>query len=118
MSSKSSIFGFCVLMILFKASLHAQEVSRFQPTHEQLIARYKRAAKLDSLTKDAVFRMSVEAHWASDEKSFWYKNTLKDSATEYVEVDAASGRKRAAFDVPMLASALGKIGIDINPQTI
>jgi len=118
MSSKNSIFGFCVLMILCKASLHAQEVSRFQPTHEQLIARYKRAAKLDSLTKDAVFRMSVEAHWAPDEKSFWYKNTLKDSVTEYVEVDAASGRRRAAFDAPMLASALRKIGIDINPQTI
>lgn len=118
MSSKNSIFGFCMLMILCKASLHAQEVSRFQPTHEQLIARYKRAAKLDSLTKDAVFRMSVEAHWAPDEKSFWYKNTLKDSVTEYVEVDAASGRRRAAFDAPMLVSALRKIGIDINPQTI
>lgn len=118
MSFKISILGFCFLVMGCIRSLNAQEVTRFQPTHEQLVARYKRAAKIDSLTEDAVFRTNVMAHWSPDEQSFWYKNTLKDGATEYIEVDAASGSKRTIFDAYKLSLALKRIGIDTNPEKI
>lgn len=118
MSFKSNILGLCFLAILGKEQLSAQEVTRFKPTHEQLIARYKRAAKIDRLTKDAVFHTNVEAHWENDEKSFWYKNVSKGGSTKYIEVDAASGRKQSAFDVNKLTAALRKIGIHADPERL
>jgi len=66
---------------------------RFQPTHDQMVQRYIRASRLDSLTKNAVFKTTIEAHWSEDGTSFWYCNILKDSAREYFRVTAATGRK-------------------------
>jgi dipeptidyl aminopeptidase/acylaminoacyl peptidase len=95
---------FLATSLLFLASflLKAQDLPRFQPTndlppfqpsHEQMVQRYIRAERLDSLTKNAVFKSTIEAHWSQDGTSFWYCNILKDSAREYFRVTAATGRK-------------------------
>jgi dipeptidyl aminopeptidase/acylaminoacyl peptidase len=104
------IKAFTLLLILCGTKLNAQTVTRFQPTHEQMVERYKRAEKIDDLTKDAVFKSTVEAHWAADGKSFWYCNVLKGDVREYVWVDAASGKKEPAFNHQKLAEALQKNG--------
>ncbi|MES1160799.1 MAG: DPP IV N-terminal domain-containing protein, partial [Bacteroidota bacterium] len=82
-----------LLITAYGGQLIAQTPVRFQPTHEQMIARYRRAEQIDSLTKNAVFKSTIEAHWASDGKSFWYCNILKDSVREYIHVEAATGKK-------------------------
>ena len=38
--------------------LKAQTIARFQPTHMEMVARYKRAAKIDGLTK----KRSIQIH--------------------------------------------------------
>jgi dipeptidyl aminopeptidase/acylaminoacyl peptidase len=58
-----------------------------------MVQRYVRASHLDSLTKNAVFKSNVEAHWSADGTTFWYVNILKDSAREYFRVTAANGHK-------------------------
>ena len=98
--------------------LKAQTVTRFQPTHQQMIERYKRAERIDSLTKNAVFKSTVNAHWAADGKSFWYCNILKDSVLEYIRVDAVSGKKSPAFNAEKLTAALKKDGVIVNPGHI
>jgi dienelactone hydrolase len=83
------------VMLAVAGTTTAQTVTRFQPSHDELVARYKRAASMDSLTKDAVFKYTVDAHWLPGGKAFWYCNVLKNS-NEYVYVDAATGTKRPA----------------------
>jgi len=90
---KSIRAGILALVMACSAPLYAQTLTRFQPTHEQMVERYKRAKKTDSLTKNAVFKTSVDAHWWADGASFWYCNILKDSVREYFRVDAATGKK-------------------------
>lgn len=93
----------------------AQAPTRFQPSHDELVARYKRAARIDSLTKDAVFKYAVDAHWLPDGKTFWYCNFLKDSVEEYIYVDAAKAIRRPAFDATALTAALRKAGVPVRP---
>ena len=81
------------LLLLASGQLAAQTLTRFQPTHEEMVQRYKRAGKIDSLTRNAVYKTTVEAHWADDGESFWYCNILKDSVKEYFRVEAATGKK-------------------------
>jgi len=85
--------GALLLVMAYSGQLNAQTLTRFQPTHEQMVERYKRAERIDSLTKNSVFKSTVEAHWANDGESFWYCNILKDSAREYFRVDAVTGKK-------------------------
>ncbi|MFC3200149.1 DPP IV N-terminal domain-containing protein [Parapedobacter deserti] len=66
----------------------------FYPSHDEIVARYRHAAMMDSLTRNAVFKSTVTAHWSSDEQSFWYPNLLPDGTTEYVHVVAKTGKKR------------------------
>lgn len=90
---KSMFAGIWMLVIACAGQLAAQTLPRFQPTHEQMVERYRRAKKIDSLTKNAVFRSTVDAHWSTDGESFWYCNILKDSVREYFRVEAATGKK-------------------------
>lgn len=80
----------------------------YRPTQSELAASYKRMELLDSVTKGTVLKASVQPGWQSDGKSFWYKNILKDSLTEYMYVSPAEGKKAKAFDNEKVASALSK----------
>jgi dipeptidyl aminopeptidase/acylaminoacyl peptidase len=103
-----------LLLMALGGSVSAQTVTRFQPTHAEMVERYKRAEKIDDLTKNAVFKTTVDAHWAADGKSFWYCNVLKDSVTEYIGVDAAQGKKNLLFNNQKLAAALQQSGVKTN----
>ncbi|MBS1664875.1 MAG: prolyl oligopeptidase family serine peptidase [Bacteroidetes bacterium] len=82
-----------LLSLSWAAQLSAQSITRFQPTHEQMVERYRRAEHIDDITRNAVFKTTVEPHWSADGESFWYCNILKDSAREYFRVQAATGKK-------------------------
>lgn len=78
----------------------------YQPSREEMLTRYRLAARLDSTVRDKVFKTSVQANWQPTGESFWYRNTLKDSVLEYMLVQAATGQKKKAFDHARLATAL------------
>lgn len=87
---------------------HHSPLRPYQPSQEELLQRYRDAAELDSLARNTVFKTTVQPFWQGDHKSFWYRNHLKDSATEYMYVDAAAGKKAPAFDHAQLAAALSQ----------
>ncbi|SKB92854.1 Dipeptidyl aminopeptidase/acylaminoacyl peptidase [Parapedobacter luteus] len=93
---KSTWIGYAPLatLLLNVSVLVAQTPEAFTPSHDEIVARYKHAARMDSLTKNAVFNDRVEAHWRQDEQSFWYENILPDGSSAYVLVDAKSGKKQ------------------------
>ncbi|WP_240768606.1 S9 family peptidase [Olivibacter sp. XZL3] len=109
-----------MLFITFFSSVlvKAQAPLPFNPSHAEIVDRYKRAMKLDSLTKNIVFKSTVEAHWLNKGTSFWYRNVLQDSTTEYVYVDAITGRKRPLLDKKRVAAALRKIDVKADEQRL
>lgn len=92
----------------------AQTVTRFQPTHEQLIQRYLRSARMDSATKNAVFKSTVAVSWLQDGKTGWYKNLLKDSVEEYIYINAVKAKKQLLFNRQRLAAGLQQVGIMVD----
>ncbi|RYY57350.1 MAG: S9 family peptidase [Chitinophagaceae bacterium] len=105
--------------ILFTISLagfaQAQQAARFQPTHEEMVKRYVRAASIDSATAHSVFRTTVTPEWQADGHSFWYLNYLADSIEEYIFVNPAKRTRRTLFDMQRLADALAVINIPVDP---
>ncbi|GGH79948.1 dipeptidyl aminopeptidase/acylaminoacyl peptidase [Filimonas zeae] len=82
-----------------------QALPLYTPGHEEMMLRYKKAAILDSVSRNTVFKSSVNPNWQHKE-AFWYCNVLKDSVREYVYVDAGKAVKRPAFDADKMAAGL------------
>ncbi|NII27418.1 prolyl oligopeptidase family serine peptidase [Pseudoflavitalea sp. X16] len=100
--------------ILYSQLITAQTVTRFQPTHPEMVQRYLRASRIDSATKNAVFKTSVTAVWLPGGKSCWYRNLLKDSVQEYIYVDVVKAKKQSLFHRQRLAEGLQQAGITID----
>ncbi|HEY5405817.1 MAG TPA: prolyl oligopeptidase family serine peptidase [Ginsengibacter sp.] len=94
-----------------------QPLQQYKPSHEEIITRYKESALRDSLAKNTILKTSVRPTWFRNSSGFEYANILKDSAIEYVYVDAATGKKSKPFDNIKLADILSKAAnetIDAN----
>ena len=71
-------------------------------------ADYERFDKIGGITGGKVFRTKVQAHWLTGTKCFWYRNDLGHGRKDFVFVDAAAGKRKAAFDHERLAKDLAK----------
>jgi dipeptidyl aminopeptidase/acylaminoacyl peptidase len=92
--------------------LAAAPAARAQGT----LADYERANRLAGLTRNKVFKASVEPHWLAGNTSFWYRNDLTGGAREFVLVDAVRGKREPAFDHARLAAALSQqTGKEVKP---
>ncbi|MDF2190474.1 S9 family peptidase [Paraflavitalea sp. CAU 1676] len=108
MTTQSIALTSLLLAGFVAAQAQPQPATAYRPSREEILQRYREAALLDSTARNTVFKSFVQPNWQADQKSFWYRNNLKDSATEYIYVDAASGKKAPAFDHAQLAAALSK----------
>ena len=72
-------------------------------------ADYERFDKIGGITEGKVFRTRVEANWLTGTKCFWYRNELGQGRKDFVFVDAAIGKRKAAFDHERLAKDLAKV---------
>ncbi|THU39510.1 S9 family peptidase [Niastella caeni] len=93
-----------LLLIVGFHTAGAQSLPFYQPSRQEVLTAYKNAARLDSLVKNSVLKNNVRAHWQPDNKGFWYKNILADSALEYFYVDARTGVKTRITDTSKLVS--------------
>jgi dipeptidyl-peptidase-4 len=55
-----------------------------------------------------VANADIEHHWIGPEDKFWYLRTNAAGGNEFVVVDAATGRRSAAFDQTIIAGALSE----------
>jgi dipeptidyl aminopeptidase/acylaminoacyl peptidase len=55
-----------------------------------------------------VYKASIVPHWFDNNRKFWYRNSLRGGASEFVLVDAEKGVRQPAFDQAKLAAALSK----------
>ena len=51
---------------------------------------------------------NIEHHWIGAEDKFWYRRTNAAGEPEFVVVDAATGRRSAAFDQKIIANGLSE----------
>jgi hypothetical protein len=89
-----------------KARTSLPGLPAYKPTREEMLIRYKQAGIMDSVVRNKVFKMNIQANWQADGESFWYRNVLKDTVQEYYYVDALHANKQKAFDHVKLAKAL------------
>src|ERR1700759_4825082 len=47
----------------------------------------------------------IEHHWIGNEDKFWYLRVNAAGAHEFIVIDAATGRRSAAFDQTLIAGA-------------
>jgi len=95
-----------LLIIIFPAFAWAQSLPPYQPSAAEEKTAYQSAAHLDSIIRGKAYKTTVKPHWQANNKSFWYKNYLKDSTVEFILVDAVKGTKSPAFDHEKIAAAL------------
>jgi len=117
MNTKNLLFCFLCFTII-SVTLTAQSINSpvaYSPGREEIVTRYKKAALMDSVARNKVYKYSLQANWQAGGESFWYKNMLKDSVAEYIYVDVKKVRKQQAFDHAKLAAALSEASG--KPQT-
>jgi dipeptidyl aminopeptidase/acylaminoacyl peptidase len=102
--------GFVILVAVFAIGL-AQPLAPQGPGAAPRVltaADYAQAEKfMAANVASLVLRSGVRPNWLPDER-FWYRNALKDNASEFILVDPRRGRRGPAFDHAALAAALSK----------
>ncbi len=103
-------FFFFALCMLYCQVIIAQRraLPQYQPTHQEMVNRYKNVAIKDSTSKNKLYNLSVNAHWLQGNRAFWYAHVAPDSVIEYLYVNAATGVKRSLFVESKLATAMSK----------
>jgi dipeptidyl aminopeptidase/acylaminoacyl peptidase len=81
----------------------------YEPTREEMLLRYKKAARLDSAVRTSVYYQSVQPVWLEKGNSFWYQRIHPDSTMEYLEVNPEKGVKQLAFNHSRLAASLSAV---------
>lgn len=86
----------------------AQSLPDDKPSHAEIVANYKEAARRDSAVLKTIGGLSVVPHWIKGEEAFWYGNTLAGGKIEYFYVNAKTGAKKQLFDVDKLDAAVNE----------
>ncbi|MDA7950798.1 MAG: prolyl oligopeptidase family serine peptidase [Pirellulaceae bacterium] len=89
------------LWLLFAATLLAPAVSVGQVSK----STYRKADQLRSLTRNTVFKSTVQPNWFDDDSQFWYRNEVRGQR-EFIVVNATKGTRSVAFDHARLAKEL------------
>jgi dipeptidyl aminopeptidase/acylaminoacyl peptidase len=95
--------------LLCSAITYTKAQEAYKPSHQELIASYKRSAMLDTTVSKKVFHSSVRPNWAPDGKSFWYRVSTGFNTSEFTLVNLTTNKKAVAFDHQKLAIAFNKL---------
>ena len=72
-------------------------------------ADYERADRLRRGWQDKTYRVRVQPTWFAEGTRFWYRNRLPGGTSEFIVVDASSGKRAPAFDHGRLAGVLAEM---------
>lgn len=100
-SRLAAVLGACILVAGLCDNLKADALPIVSADVYASAERFRYAA-MDHYMSNG----SISHHWLPGEDRFWYQRTLGDGKKEFVLVDAATGKRTAAFDHERLAAAL------------
>jgi len=117
-AKKSIVF---ILLSFVSAQLLAQQarLQPYTPNAAEVADAYQLSLKMDTTLRNIPTNNDIIPYWKKDGTAFWYKKNLPDRTWEYYYVDAATGKRQAAFDHHKLAQNLEKVtGKKQNPLKI
>lgn len=85
-----------------------------EPALEQRIAHAQQFTSDKLLAK--VRNNGLAFRWIGRSDRFWFRKTLENGSSEYVVVDAATGRQQPLFDQTAMMAALGAAGAKGTPR--
>lgn len=95
--------------LLALALVDAQQLQAADSKPALTASDYARAERLLPWNRDKWLRNAYFQHyWIGGEDRFWYRRVEPDGSARFVVVDAASGRRRPAFDQERIAAGLSK----------
>lgn len=106
------LFSFVSLQLLAQQA----GLQPYAPSAAEMSNAYQLSAKLDTALRNIPTNNDLIPFWKKDGSAFWYKKSLPNRTWEYYYVDAATGKRKAAFDNDKLAENIEKVtGKKQNP---
>ena len=99
-------FLYWLLLLCIPSGLLLAQQSKptpYQPSHTEILQRYRQVLLLDSITRKTVFKHNVDANWLPGGTAFWYRNDSKDSTKTFFLGNAATGKKEQITDAAKIA---------------
>ncbi|KQM78074.1 peptidase S9 [Pedobacter sp. Leaf216] len=104
---KSLVFLLSSLAFL-QAKAQQQTLRPYAPGAAEVANAYQQSNKLDTALRNIPTNNDIIPFWKKDGTAFWYKKNLPNRTWEYNYVDAATGKRKAAFDHDKLAQSIEK----------
>lgn len=117
--AKMPVIFILLNLVLFQTKAQQLKLSPYAPGAVEMASAYQLSAKLDTALRNIPTNNDIVPYWKKDGSAFWYKKNLPNRTWEYYYVDAASGKRKLAFDHDIVARNIEKItGKKQNPLKI
>ncbi|GAA4214364.1 S9 family peptidase [Pedobacter jeongneungensis] len=117
--AKMPVIFILLNLVLFQTKAQQSKLSPYAPGAVEMASAYQLSAKLDTALRNIPTNNDIVPYWKKDGSAFWYKKNLPNRTWEYYYVDAASGKRKLAFDHDIVARNIEKItGKKQNPLKI
>ncbi|MGN7988877.1 prolyl oligopeptidase family serine peptidase [Pedobacter sp. 22226] len=114
--AKMPVIFILLNLVLFQTKAQHLKLSPYAPGAVEMASAYQLSAKLDTALRNIPTNNDIVPYWKKDGSAFWYKKNLPNRTWEYYYVDAASGKRKLAFDHDIVARNIEKItGKKQNP---
>jgi dipeptidyl aminopeptidase/acylaminoacyl peptidase len=115
-SVKKAIAIILLSFVSFQLLAQQAGLQPYAPSAAEMANAYQLSTKLDTALRNIPTNNDVIPFWKKDGSAFWYKKNLPNRTWEYYYVDAATGKRKPAFDNNKLAENIEKIaGKKQNP---
>jgi len=115
-TAKKAIAFILLSFVSFQLLAQQAGLQPYSPSAAEMANAYQLSAKLDTALRNIPTNNDLIPFWKKDGSAFWYKKNLPNRTWEYYYVDAATGKRKAAFDNDKLAENIEKItGKKQNP---
>ncbi|WP_316828245.1 S9 family peptidase [Pedobacter miscanthi] len=117
--AQKSIIPVLFILAFFQASAQQKGLSPYLPNAGEMADAYQRSGKLDTALRNIPTNNDIIPFWNQSGTAFWYKKNLPNKTWEYYNVDAATGKRKTAFNHEKLAQIIEKAtGKKQNPSKI
>ncbi|WP_426328854.1 DPP IV N-terminal domain-containing protein [Pedobacter sp. R-06] len=115
-TAKKAIAFILLSFVSFQLLAQQAGLQPYSPSAAEMANAYQLSTKLDTALRNIPTNNDLIPFWKKDGSAFWYKKNLPNRTWEYYYVDAATGKRKAAFDNDKLAENIEKItGKKQNP---
>jgi dipeptidyl aminopeptidase/acylaminoacyl peptidase len=107
-SARKSLVFAMLSFAFFQVKAQQGALKPYAPSPLEVANTYQLSNKLDTALRNIPTNNDITPFWKKDGTAFWYKKNLPNRTWEYYDVDAATGKRKLAFDHDKLAQSIEK----------